>query len=833
MAALPLDQHFAGDVQGDRFLDVDTGMEPPQDVPLDRLNNVASPKMGVSESSRLELESSKSDSWKEAGRKTLDLEQGAGQSKRESGHKRLRNCNGSSSLQNRERESQSKPSENGDLQSYLSRAQEHASHFQERAAYFQSLAAEREREMFKLQQQLLQMKQSPSAQSYAQSPISDQELKQAYCNSVQSLKDYVSMSNLMSYDITGKLLPEKIVIDLKMLIHQISKVCLQVIKPETPVVLELISKDFTMATTTDWELDRSHWINVIVQLKLTDEQVLSILKSRELHVATILSLYQERAVLCRQSAEIAMKSSTTSLSVLGGGHEDNSNMGVLMRHGYLYCARNMVALHRVLELIKDNLQKEQRAIMELFLKVVYQTLSPIQAALFVVESFPYHCDVLALANVLSSVVLNDSTTEGNSGNTQPAVAGLNSQLEGLPKLRNSQLMQQGMNNSSSAALNLSGEHNPLGSLLPGGGNTLSLNGLSGGSLSFRDNTSMPPSLGGGDADMVASWLQMQGGGDPLDPRCSMPGDGMSSMLGVGGQGESVDHLKKFLEGNSLMPLPSSNNAMPVSPSKLGRYPLGSNTLGLDTGLGQDLLSTNLGSIWTGDLGLGGAGSQGHLWAGIGSNVVMPGENAAHASGMLRNGLRFGDLGSSGQSFLHSLGTMPPAGGFSQFEQGQSQLALSSHGGNAGRSFLGSGNRGLQGGQGSLSLEQSFNFKGSAGLGLGSGQQQQFDGMGFAGQSASPTIMGGPGSHAGMLNGVGKKNCSPGLNPLLAVGGGGSSGTFGAVTLNRVGSGELSGQPSVRLGISAGLSMSRQGSNRAGTVPGLDLSGSSMSEKVRH
>lgn len=54
---------------------------------------------------------------------------------------------------------------------------------------------------------------------------------------------------------------------------QISKVCLQVIKPETPVVLELISKDFSLATVTDWELDKSHWINVIAQLQLTDQQV--------------------------------------------------------------------------------------------------------------------------------------------------------------------------------------------------------------------------------------------------------------------------------------------------------------------------------------------------------------------------------------------------------------------------------------------------------------------------------------------------------------------------------------------------------------------------------
>ena len=39
----------------------------------------------------------------------------------------------------------------------------------------------------------------------APSAVSEQELKQAYCNSVQSLKDYVALSNLMSYDISGKL----------------------------------------------------------------------------------------------------------------------------------------------------------------------------------------------------------------------------------------------------------------------------------------------------------------------------------------------------------------------------------------------------------------------------------------------------------------------------------------------------------------------------------------------------------------------------------------------------------------------------------------------------
>ena len=83
---------------------------------------------------------------------------------------------------------------------------------------------------------------------------------------------------------------------------------------------------------------------------------MTILKSREQHVAMMMSLYQERAVLCRQAGEMAMKSSSISTGFpglgMGSAPDDNSNMGVLMRHGYLYCARNMVALHRVLELVR-------------------------------------------------------------------------------------------------------------------------------------------------------------------------------------------------------------------------------------------------------------------------------------------------------------------------------------------------------------------------------------------------------------------------------------------------------------------------------------------------
>lgn len=200
--------------------------------------------------------------------------------------------------------------------------------------------------------------------------------------------------------ITGKNLPDKVTTDLKTLIHQISKVCLQAIKPETPYVMDVISKDYAQATTTDWELDKSHWINVIAHLRLTEQQVITllhasrllcnarldscirchsitptpivtfwahfiyinciimrrfwqvqtILRSRMAHVEKMVSIYQERAGFAKQAAELAMMSATTGQARVG--YEDHSMMGVLLRHGYLYCARYMVTVHRITELIR-------------------------------------------------------------------------------------------------------------------------------------------------------------------------------------------------------------------------------------------------------------------------------------------------------------------------------------------------------------------------------------------------------------------------------------------------------------------------------------------------
>lgn len=181
----------------------------------------------------------------------------------------------------------------------------------------------------------------------------------------------------------------------------------------------------------DWEQDKKHWMNVILQLNLTDQQIGSILRSRESHVAAMMSLYMERAVLCKQASDMASKSASTS-SILSPNsslyaEEDSSTMGLLMKYGYLWCAQSTVALNRVLDLIKENQLKEQRTVMELFLRVIYQILSPVQAALFIVEAFPYHCDSLAMANVLVTM----SKMPAGPGSQPPVQADCLQRLNGL------------------------------------------------------------------------------------------------------------------------------------------------------------------------------------------------------------------------------------------------------------------------------------------------------------------------------------------------------------------------------------------------------------------
>ena len=207
--------------------------------------------------------------------------------------------------------------------------------------------------------------------------------------------------------------------------------------------------------------------------------------------------------------------------------------------------------------------------MELFLKIVYQILSPIQAAQFIVESFPYHCDVLALANVLSTVFGRDlgasssqqqqlnlgmpSFAAGGAGRARPTSSrpnsgGISSSVLNLEAANaNAEMKSLGgglggdFGGGQGAGLGGGGMGSGLGSGLGGGLGGGNQSGGSGPSFGqqqqqqFAGNTrqaSRPSFAEGGlsglypearmpaDTDMMSSWLQMQGGG--MEPDGSTP-----------------------------------------------------------------------------------------------------------------------------------------------------------------------------------------------------------------------------------------------------------------------------------------------------------------------
>jgi hypothetical protein len=53
-------------------------------------------------------------------------------------------------------------------------------------------------------------------------------------------------------------------------------------------------------------------------------------------------------------------------------HKQTSTGSVLMQHGYLYCAKRTLQLHSLMGQLKDTMSREQRLVMELLLRFVYQ-----------------------------------------------------------------------------------------------------------------------------------------------------------------------------------------------------------------------------------------------------------------------------------------------------------------------------------------------------------------------------------------------------------------------------------------------------------------------------
>eukprot|EP00887_Chlorella_sp_A99_P007571 scaffold28.g7571.t1 len=94
-----------------------------------------------------------------------------------------------------------------------------------------------------------------------------------------------------------------------------------------------------------------------------------------------------------------------------GGSTPEVQISSIGSRGYLPSAKVSAQLGECLDRIKDNLRREQRAVLELNCCVVSRILKPLQAAHYMLGVFPHHCDALALSNVLA----RESALAGRAG----------------------------------------------------------------------------------------------------------------------------------------------------------------------------------------------------------------------------------------------------------------------------------------------------------------------------------------------------------------------------------------------------------------------------------
>lgn len=152
---------------------------------------------------------------------------------------------------------------------------------------------------------------------------------------------------------------------------------------------------------------RTKWLHVLHALRLAPEQQAQLLLQRAAHLGLMRRIYQQRQQLNVQAMSLMLLPSC-------GGHRGNGGGG----------GGRGAQLATLLRLIKDNLRREQRAAMEINACTLCRILMPVQAGIYIAEAFPFHCDALAMCNVLSTLGTGAKAPSGAGSAGSPGASAL-------------------------------------------------------------------------------------------------------------------------------------------------------------------------------------------------------------------------------------------------------------------------------------------------------------------------------------------------------------------------------------------------------------------------
>eukprot|EP01025_Chloroclados_australasicus_P063720 TRINITY_DN8441_c1_g2_i1.p1 TRINITY_DN8441_c1_g2~~TRINITY_DN8441_c1_g2_i1.p1 ORF type:complete len:535 (-),score=48.47 TRINITY_DN8441_c1_g2_i1:326-1930(-) len=212
----------------------------------------------------------------------------------------------------------------------------------------------------------------------------------AQVNLLRDVAKQLGIENISSTDIYGQNLDSMVLQGLEQLVRDICMVCMRLLRLEGADVWSLIKANVKVAPSSDrcWNVT-----STAKRLNFTGDQQQRILALRKEYLRKLDDIFNQRQGL-------NLKAISVLLPVDQGGQGPNPYKAGATSSltGFFSRAKHNGRLNQVLERLKENLRSEQRAASELDYIVFHRLLTPIQAAWFVLECYPEHCDCLELLN---------------------------------------------------------------------------------------------------------------------------------------------------------------------------------------------------------------------------------------------------------------------------------------------------------------------------------------------------------------------------------------------------------------------------------------------------
>ena len=185
---------------------------------------------------------------------------------------------------------------------------------------------------------------------------------------VEALRAFMQRRGLDRADPLEASPPLEVLQEAAQLVGRTCQLCQAALRNEGPQVLELVRGDASSLGQSGG--GGGHWHAALEAMHLSPEQRQQLLLLRSSHLDKMRAIYAERQTLNMQAMALMLPQ---------GGATPEGTISAIGEQGYLSCAKTSAQLGGCLDRIKDNLRREQRAVLDLNCCVVSRILKPLQA----------------------------------------------------------------------------------------------------------------------------------------------------------------------------------------------------------------------------------------------------------------------------------------------------------------------------------------------------------------------------------------------------------------------------------------------------------------------